>query len=106
MTRYKNLKFHFIFVALIAIVLLCLSQVSFAALSDSELSNTLGWINQPNNPYNLCGGYYKELPIIYIPSPYVISQKQNYDFRSDQTIYSLKGVSKAKGNVKVTQQHS
>ncbi len=104
MTKYISRNFSVIVV--ITAMLLCFSQVSFAAPSESTLSKTLGWINQPNNPYNICGGYYKELPIIYIPSPYVTSQKQNYDFKSDETIYSFKGVSQAKGNVKVTQKDS
>ena len=86
----------------------CLLQSNFslADLSQSQLSNTLGWIIQPNNPYNICGGYYKELPIIYTPSPYVSSQKQNYDFKFDQMIYSFKGASQAKGHVKITQQNT
>ena len=86
----------------------CLFQSNFslADLSQLQLSNTLGWIIQPNNPYNICGGYYKELPIIYKPSPYVSSQKQNYDFKFDQMIYSFKGASQAKGHVKITQQNT
>lgn len=86
-------------------IVICLwSSLSLADLTQSQLSNTLGWVNQPNNPYNICGGYYKELPIIYIPSPYIASQKQNYDFTFDQMIYSFQGASQAKGHVKVTQQ--
>ncbi|MCP4474898.1 MAG: LPS assembly protein LptD [Gammaproteobacteria bacterium] len=68
------------------------------------LANELGWIVS-DNPYNVCGGYYRELPIAYTPNPRAKSQRDNYDIAADQSEWTLKGDMTFSGHVKVTQAH-
>lgn len=65
-------------------------------------SSVLEWVSDPANPYNRCGGYYLDQPIVYTPNPYLASQGSNYDISADQTVLKLKGVTTAKGNVRMT----
>jgi len=67
-----------------------------------SVAQQLGWVKE-NNPYNICGGYYNELPIQYTPNPYVQSQEENYDISADNTTYAFKGISTLTGNVEVVQ---
>ena len=92
------------------LILLIFLLASFSTLYATQnstsrppsLASQLGWITKENN-YNLCGGYYKGLPIAYKPNPFIKSQSDNYNIEADQTIYSFKGKSTLKGNVKITQ---
>lgn len=95
-----NKKFVF------TIILMSVSSVCVGLTDQAVLAQELGWVIQPNNPHNICNGYYQSLPILYVPNPLVRSQQDNYDFYADQTTYSLKGVSTAIGHVRVTQPQS
>ena len=81
---------------------------SAAATNLNNLANVqavgkvIGWIPQ-NNTYNICGGYYKELPIPYTANPLISSQAHNYDIHADHIDWSVKGTSTLKGNVRITQ---
>ncbi len=66
------------------------------------LAKQLGWIKELNI-YNLCDGYYKELPIPYTPNPLAVSQAGNYDITADHVTLALKGMSTLKGHVRITQ---
>lgn len=94
------------FFSLLILMLISISTSLFAAtkLSEQEIiARKLGWITSVNS-YNLCGGYYKEFPIIYIPNPYVKSQKHSYDIHADSVVLPLRrGTFVFKNNVVVTQ---
>lgn len=79
------------------------NTVDIHDLSDkSPLPKILGW--QPEkNIYNVCGGYYLELPIPYEPNPNYQDQTHNYDIKADNSDLSLNGTSRLTGNVRVTQ---
>lgn len=74
-----------------------------AVLSRAQIAKQLGWVEQ-KNAYNLCNGYYLELPINYIPNTQVQSQSDNYNINADRVIVPLKqGPYVFKKNVVVTQ---
>lgn len=67
------------------------------------IAKQLGWITQ-KNPYNLCNGYFQELPIFYLPNPRVRSQSDNYNIHADHVVIPLKqGPYVFKHNVIITQ---
>jgi LPS-assembly protein len=102
--RYKN--YQTITTILLLTFLISKSALLYAYklnISKYSLAKKLGWVEQ-QNPYNICGGYYKEFPIDYIPNPYAASQANNYNISADQTILPLKkGTLVFKKNVVVTQ---
>jgi LPS-assembly protein len=85
-----------------------LLSLSVQAANLTDLNNQtavgeiLGWVSQKNH-YNICGGYYKELPIPYTPNPLAKTQTHNYNIRADHTNLSLKGTTTLTGHVQVTQ---
>jgi LPS-assembly protein len=98
----KNSPFTKIFFFLLLLVFLQPLAV-YAAKTPPSIAQQLGWVKEKNS-CNLCGGYYKELPIIYRANPYLTSQEDNYNIDADQTTIPLKkGTLIGKGNVKVTQ---
>lgn len=83
---------------------------SFATTSSTDentiYAHLLGWVTQKNNPYNICNGYYKDLPIIYVNNPLIQSQTNNFDIHADFYDYSFQGTSHLRGNIMVTQPQS
>jgi len=90
--------------AVSCLAIACITPLTLYALFDrySAVGKELGWIDAPNT-YNICQGYYKELPIAYTPNPFALSQAKNYDIRADKVTYALKGRSTLQGNVIVKQ---
>lgn len=69
----------------------------------TDFARLLNWVPAPNNPYNICGGYYKDLPIEYTPNPFISSQVDTYDITGDRVLYSMKGMSEVEGHVQISQ---
>lgn len=88
-------------------LLLCLPISALWAspsAAQRQLSNELGWIISPT-PYNVCGGYYQELPIPYVANADIADQQSNYNIAADHSQWSLSGTSSFQGHVKVIQQN-
>jgi LPS-assembly protein len=81
------------------------SALADATPAQDQLAKQLGWVTEPNQ-YNLCGGYYKELPIPYVPNTKVSSQTNNYNIYANYTDYSFIGNSTLHGNVRVIRPNS
>ena len=90
------------------LILLTFMTALFAAPTPSTVmpvnfARLLNWVPAPNNPYTICGGYYKDLPIEYTPNPLVSTQVDTYDITGDHVLYSMKGMSEVEGHVQVSQ---
>jgi LPS-assembly protein len=96
-----NIKTLLLLILVVVPAVCCIASVPNC--HKSTLSKQLGWVEQRNS-YNLCNGYFKEAPIIYIPNPRITSQSDNYNIHADHVVFPLKkGPYKFKGNVIVTQ---
>lgn len=90
------------------LLLLIISPIAFGSVDticqqQAFIAKQLGWITQKNS-YNLCNGYFRELPITYLPNPRVKSQADNYNIHADHVTIPLKqGPYVFKHNVIVTQ---
>lgn len=73
--------------------------------SQLELAKQLDWVVAPNQ-YNLCGGYYKDLPISYVANSQITSQENNYNIYANHADYSFVGNSTFTGNVRVVRPNS
>jgi LPS-assembly protein len=90
------------------LLLIMLSPIAWGSVNticqrQAFIAKQLGWITQ-KNACNLCNGYFRELPIIYLPNPRVKSQTDNYNIHADHVIIPLKhGPYVFKHNVTITQ---
>jgi LPS-assembly protein len=80
------------------------SQANITAKDKQPLdyAKVLGWVAQPNNPYNLSGGYYVSHRIPYVANPLLKSQKHNVDISANSVTYSTKGTSELSGDVQIS----
>lgn len=95
--RFK-LSFLYITLALISST----AAIATTTTEPFDYPKVLGWIPAPNNIYNLCNGYYRDLPIPYIPNPMLKDQTNTYDITADKVTYLTHGTSTLKGNVRIT----
>jgi hypothetical protein len=101
--RQKGLKTLLLLILAGIPVIWCVAYPINYPQNYSYIAKQLGWIPQ-KNAYNLCNGYYRELPIIYIPNPRVKSQVDNYNIHAEHVVIPLKkGPYVFKKNVVVTQ---
>lgn len=73
------------------------------SLEAATAAELIGWVPDAKDPYNLCQGYYRELPIVYHPNILLQDQTHNYDTHADSVEFTKTGDSVLTGHVSITQ---